>query len=292
MENASEPKKKFTISDLGDSIHIIRVAEIMCLSTETVRSMTWDNRKKTPFIQGNELFGYYDGSNKFYIRTDSIRDYYACHHEKMRDFTKDKGLIREMEANLQELGEYIRKRKQDHTTLENKKIETFQKVEKKLCILGINALGPLHQNRESIVEILKRNGIVQILILNPESKAFKMRVNFEEEYNKKICGRLIAEYHASVAICRDIKNFSDNLGTFEVKVHSADPIMSIVMIYPDSVEYGQLNQNIYPEVSGLRGLTGRTLPLKKSDEKDIIPFKSLVEMFSDLWKSAKIVETT
>ena len=71
MENASETKKEFTILDLGDRMHINQVAEMMCLSRETVRKMTWDDRKQTPFVPGNELYGFFDGANNLYIKTDS-----------------------------------------------------------------------------------------------------------------------------------------------------------------------------------------------------------------------------
>lgn len=289
MEKISETKTSLSFDDYGSSIHISIVAEMMGVSVETVRKNTWTNRSKRPYEQGNEFFGIYGFKNKLRIKAASIRDYYQIHHDRMRDFVKDKGLIREMEKNLQDLDEYNLKRNLSPPIAENETMEKFHKLEKKLCLMGINSLGPLHQNRESIIEILKRKGIVQILFLNPKSEAFRKRVVFEEKHNEKICGRLRAEYDASIAICRDIKNFSDNKGTFEVRVHSTYPTMSLVIIYPDSMEYGQLNQNVYPDVAGLRGLIGRTLPLKKCEEKDLDLFTEFLKKYTDLWKPAKIV---
>lgn len=286
----NKTKKISTFADLGPTIHITIVAEMMGVSVETIRKITWTDKSDHPYDLGNELYGVFYFKNKLRIKADSLRDYYQNHHERMRNFVKDKGLIREMEKNLQDLEEYNLKRNLKFQIPENVRMEQFQKLKKNLCIMGINSLGPIHQNRESIIGILKRNGTVRILLLNPRSNAFIERVQFEEKHNDRICGRLLAEYEATIANCRDIKNFSDTLGTFEVRVHSTYPTMSLVMIYPDSMEYGQLNQNVYPDVAGLRGLIGRTLSLKKCDGKDLNLFNEFVENYKDLWKSAEIVD--
>ena len=72
-------------------------------------------------------------------------------------------------------------------------------------IIGINALGPVHQAREDIKELLKNRKRVKILLLNPYSKEFLQRVRdveckgADEDYESHR-KRLIAEWNATYSI--------------------------------------------------------------------------------------------
>lgn len=239
----------------GDVMHISDVAEnIFCMSPAYIRRITYPNKKIKKFVKGYNLCGIFDGSKKLYITIQSIHDYLEYH--SMRDFEKDSELIKN--------------------------------AKEKICILGINALGPLHRNRENFINFLKNKGNLQILLLDPESDEFKNRVNFEEYHNGKICHRLIAEYNASLAICKDIYNFSDGNGIFELKIHRNKPKMSLVIVDPDNSVTGLLNQNVYPEIPELRGLTGKQFQISKKDDTD--HFIGLNETFRKLWDSASKID--
>ena len=90
-------------------------------------------------------------------------------------------------------------------------------------ILGINALGVFHEQREDILSLLKKGGNVRVLLLDPESEVFKDRERKEEEINGQISGRLRAEYTASVAYCKDL--FSEDVPpTFLDNLRGAFPL--------------------------------------------------------------------
>ncbi len=159
--------------------------------------------------------------------------------------------------------------------------------EKEIRILGINALGPLHQGREILIKKL-RNGVnIKILLLDVNSPIFTQRELKEECINNKLSGRLNAEYFASIAICRDIQNFasdSPNLGLFKLHSHKTEPTRAMIIIDPD--DSGCCSLNLYPELDNIRGLMGKqsffSISGKHSQE-----FKEAVSFFDNLWVSSE-----
>jgi hypothetical protein len=136
---------------------------------------------------------------------------------------------------------------------EDKKL--INSAQKEVWILGINALAPLHQCREDLIALLKKKGIVKVLLLNPESDAFKQRERDEEEIDGKISGRPRAEYAASVAICKDIVHFSHAKGKFELRIRNIYPEYAVIIRDPKS-DKCRAHKNYYPKEKMTRGLSG------------------------------------
>lgn len=181
-----------------------------------------------------------------------------------------------------------------------------------LEILGINLLGPLHQGRELVRDILKSKesggygGKVRILLLDPNSKAFlgeAGRMVFEADG----VGRLAAEMCASLYILADIR---ENVGReafayLDIRLHSFDPDRSLMMLdvcattpdrnattegiistYPDGV----ILENPYSRRRGERGLEGesRTWTLRRGGGENY--YQDNVAYFRRLWLSAKTIQ--
>jgi hypothetical protein len=162
-----------------------------------------------------------------------------------------------------------------------KDIELIEKANSEVCILGINALGPLHQGREFLIRLLAKGGRVRVLLLKPKTPAFDRRVEFEEDNSS----RLLAEFEASAAICRDILNQTRTAGTFEVNVHEQQPTEALVLVDPLSPD-GKANKNPYPQEKGRRGLEGKHLhiPSRQRFEQE---FLSWLNRYNELWLSSQ-----
>ena len=159
-----------------------------------------------------------------------------------------------------------------------------------LWLLGINALGPLHQGREAVINLLKRKGKARVLLLDPTCPAFAKREGDEESVDGRITGRLRAEYEASVAICRDIVRSAAGGDALQVKTHSQYPTEALVFADPRTGR-GMLHVNIYPDAKGTRGSSGehRRVPGRTpyADE-----FQRWVTRYETLWSGASPVELT
>lgn len=160
-------------------------------------------------------------------------------------------------------------------------------------ILGINALGPLHQGLEDIREQIKNGVKVRVLLLDPESEAFKERENDEECHDDAIAGRLQSEYNAALAICRDIQNFYIHhikkyqpkiLGSLEIRCHRDYPTEAMVIIDPHAD--GVCNVNKYPPKIRTRGLKGGHLQFTRSS-KTATQFEECTKKYERLWDSGK-----
>jgi excisionase family DNA binding protein len=163
-------------------------------------------------------------------------------------------------------------------------LSLIRAASKEIWILGINALGPLHQGREAIIKQLKKGVNVKILLLNTESHFFLKRVKKEDPEHGIETGRLFAESQAAVAICRDIMFASaDAPGYFEVRVYSRTPKEAIVIIDPTS-NSGFCNVNLYPLGENSRGLTGTEIEYKNIG-KSKKTFAKYVSRYKTLWNS-------
>lgn len=166
---------------------------------------------------------------------------------------------------------------------------------KELWILGINALGPLHQGREIIIKQLERGVWVRILLLDPDCPEFHSRMS-DEEYKEKEVGkfyfgkRLFHEYNASIALCRDINNTAKGNFNFEVRIHDKKPSEALVITDPNPSDkiLGMCNYNPYPEKKGTRGVQGKHIHIVKKNKPE--DFEKWVSRFDELWFSANKVD--
>lgn len=150
---------------------------------------------------------------------------------------------------------------------------------KRLDILGINALGPVHQGREIILELLNKGGSVRVLMLKYASggdSPFGRRSEFEQDS----VGRLKAEWLASVAILRDISTKKTG-GSLEVRCHGLTPDYSIII-----VDEMKLHYNPYPPERGKRGVTGFT-EFMRNEGVERTRFLEVCRLFEDLWKKGE-----
>lgn len=156
-------------------------------------------------------------------------------------------------------------------------------AQKEVWILGINALGPLHECYEKLIGLLKNGGKIRVLLLNPESNAFKEREKDEEEINGKICGRLLAEYNASLAICRSILHFSARKGEFELRIHDNYPEYALIIRDPRS-DRCKIHINYYPKKKLVRGYVGEHRVVFEQ-WPDLL--NMWVQKYEDIWLNAK-----
>ena len=146
------------------------------------------------------------------------------------------------------------------------------KVER-VRILGINALGLLHEHRSNLVRIIdpKEGGSVEILLLKgallaqDASQAFQARVAEEEGKIKgregRIANRIQAEWEASIAILADILNrllekheMTDLQQRFQIRFHKEYPDRSVLFVdkKEEDEETGQSKHRKYLLLNHLR----------------------------------------
>lgn len=238
-----------------------------------------ENQRK--YIKGDNLYGLYMDDRSIMITQSSVEKYLQTH--VMRD----------------SLG--------DRTIIEN--------ACKSLLILGINGLGPLHQNRELIINLLKNGGSVKVLLLDPRSDSFEERVHFEKCFDNQMTNRLMYEFLASVSLCKEIfecvgnikspakKGHPDDSSPFckgipectnpkcdlILKLYSSKPEMSLVIADHEG-DMGILNMNSYPKIKGSRGMTVRSIQLKKREESDRDYFNGLIKKYFDMFNSSNADE--
>ena len=258
---------------------IMRIKQTMKMTFVSGKNL---NNNKTvkesqrKYIKGENLYGLYLDTREIMITQSSVETYLQNH--VMRD----------------SLG--------DRTIIEN--------ASKSLLILGINGLGPLHQNRELIINLLKNGGSVKVLLLDPRSDSFEERVSFEKCFDEQMTNRLMYEFLASVSLCKEIyecvahinslakKGHSDDSyplckgspestnpkGDFVIKLYSSKPTMSLV-IADYECDTGVLNNNFYPNIKGSRGMTVRSIQLKKSEESNRDYFNGLIEGYFHMFNN-------
>ena len=147
-------------------------------------------------------------------------------------------------------------------------------------ILGINGLAPIHHCREELIDLLRhRNSTLKIILLNPNSDAFRRR----EEFEKDKTGRIYSEWIASINILKDIEISSDR--SFQIGLRSDDPDRSLLIIDTDrelSISSKMLI-NYYPEIEGMRGYSGGQFLSEYLLEKDRDSFYKNLHYYDELW---------
>ncbi|GEM_PF-1912122 len=174
-------------------------------------------------------------------------------------------------------------------------IELIKECKSELLIMGINALGPLHQGMDEIIKRLKEGVIVKVLLLDPDSNAFLERSMEEESgFGGIHFGRLLAELQASLAICNDIyysnnvyalKHPDEKHGIIEVRFRSEYPVKALVIIDPKIPDNARCNVNNYRGEHSLRGIEGTQETLKLAPP-DTDAFIYQVQDFERLWSKS------
>jgi len=126
---------------------------------------------------------------------------------------------RQKEKELQyRIGELMKGQIIDPRLLITREKDLINSSSEDIWILGINALGVFHESFEDIISFIKNGGKARVLLLNPESEAFKQREKREEGINGEKSGRLRAEYATSIAFCKDIIRLSNKRKSLDLRV--------------------------------------------------------------------------
>ena len=155
----------------------------------------------------------------------------------------------------------------------------IEEAEKSVEILGINALGPLHHAREAMIEFLAKGGILRIILLDPESPAFRAREDLEKDQFK----RILTEWTAAITILKDIETKSR--GRIEIRLRSDAPDRALLII--DAIkEAGTKSKmliNYYLEQRGMRGYSGVQFLTEYVAERDRDSFLKNRKYFDERW---------
>lgn len=160
-----------------------------------------------------------------------------------------------------------------------------------VSILGINATGPLHQGRELLIQVLQAGGSVRLLVLDPDSAAFKGRCEHEVDS----IGRIGAELQASFLILLDILHQLKGQAPggaaeprLEVRLHDQVPDRSLIIVDSERDD-GLVMENPYPALKGTRGVQGQMYPLVQRG-RTARGYVDNVKHFDGLWRSAAAVK--
>jgi len=162
----------------------------------------------------------------------------------------------------------------------------------KIRIIGINSLGPIHQVREDIKELLEANKSVEILLLNPYSEEFEKRVrDVECKYKRKKEDyeshrqRLLAEYNATIAILLSIVKNISNKKLLQVKLRTEKPTFAFTATISENPEDSIALINIYPDVG--RGTRGKQFRVHKAELSEERTYQDYINKFEEGWRDAK-----
>jgi len=167
-------------------------------------------------------------------------------------------LVKELKSAESDLIEAGRSNK-ERSAEETKRIIT--NAEKELQVLGINALGPIHQNIEKTSKIFANDGVVTYFTLDPFKSMFAEREKFE----KTPYGRLHTEWYPTITGLEDAYIRADRKGELTVNLHNLWPLLSLVSS-DTGTNNGNMQLNIYPDIEGERGLTGKTFQLSATGD--------------------------
>jgi hypothetical protein len=162
------------------------------------------------------------------------------------------------------------------------------KAQGDVWILGVNATGPLHQGREIFIRLLRDNGRLRILLLDPSLQVFEDRCDHE---NDRV-GRISAELNASVCILLDILSQLEAADGFqrssvEVRLHGNFPDRSLIMVDCERDD-GIVLENPYPPLKGMRGVEGPMYPLVQRG-RTTRGYLENVRYYKGLWEKARSV---
>ncbi len=124
--------------------------------------------------------------------------------------------------------------------------------------VGINSTGPVHQGRELLTRILNAGGSVTITALDYTNDVFRER----ERQELDRVGRLVSELGTTFAVLHEIYQKNPK-ADMKIYLHTF-PKAALTIGGIDDVD-GQMQVNVYPEGTGVRGLMGKTYLIKSED---------------------------
>ncbi len=191
--------------------------------------------------------------------------------------------------NLEDEVEHLKKVNLDTTSKvqpeQDRKL--IEGASESIQILGINALGIVHHCREELIKFLKlKQGIVQIMLLDPSDNCFIQR----EKREKDDVGRIRSEWNASIKIIKEILHKSEGRGKLELKLYCAPPTRSLLIT--DALKRnpfkGHMLINYYPEKLGTRGYEGGQFLCENALIRDKDSFEKNFNYFIDHWNKNKL----
>ncbi len=159
----------------------------------------------------------------------------------------------------------------------------LNEAEKSVQIMGINALGPLHHCMEEIITCLSQKIVMQVLLLDPSSVAFRERERKEGDSSN----RLASEWMASITILKDIQGRSAQAIELRVRAEQPDRSLFIIDAIGGSSDRTEMLINYYPDQPGMRGYSGAQFLAKYVMERDRDSILKNIEFFKQSWKQAK-----
>ncbi|MEK6918479.1 MAG: hypothetical protein AABW73_00390 [Nanoarchaeota archaeon] len=107
----------------------------------------------------------------------------------------------------------------------------FEKANKSIDILGSTCLSAVHEGRKKIIELIKKDQQVRVLLADSSTKEFQERVFTEEKFVKNVKdSRMMHEWLATVANLRDIylrSGKSKNLSVYTYPGKIAAPMIIV-----------------------------------------------------------------
>lgn len=195
---------------------------------------------------------------------------------------------------------------------EVRNIETVRKLQKRAAnisqekhvevfINGVNALSPLHQGMESLIEIMDNGGEVKVMVLDGDSDYLLKRIEEEEGHRDKEKSRIMKELEASLSIMEDIKRHSKDKGNLELRRYS-EPIyasikipggekkkreISMVGMVVDDGDEVEILVNPRSDEKEQRQLKSVQFRLTNRRLSHLISVKHYLNLFREKWEEAK-----
>lgn len=165
----------------------------------------------------------------------------------------------------------------------------------RINVLGVNALGIVHQGYETIISLMSKKGLkIQILVIDPRGNVFSDRIISESSENKALyevtCYRLLSEWNTTMMILSSIsqKAKSKSTAKLEVKKHNTTMNIGMTAILSPQEVNSKAYINKYPSEG--RGYTGKHFLCSMNADSERYTFKTAINKFEDLWDNGTVIK--
>ncbi len=190
---------------------------------------------------------------------------------------------------LKEENEHLKRRINRVTSKVNPESgkQLIEEATTSIQILDVNALGPLHHAREELICFLKnKSSILQIILLDPDSKMFKER----ELQEKDSARRIFTEWVAALTTIKDMEFHSGGQVELRLSTDPPDRYLLVVDALGGLSDYSKMLINYYPKQLGMRGYSGEQFLSEYLYERDRDSFLKNLEYINECLKRAERVE--